>query len=416
MSYLTLPSGISNFSRAVISFWFRVPQRSLDAAAAAFTDNYTGPPPLFNGIMPLAVMAKEGSFQPFATTQTEVPDPEGGHTGIFTQVTTPSGNPLPTNPVCIGLDCSVMAPPNTGTAPYLYANFETSQKAVASSYEWDMRTFDPSTYVDVSAIVLDNTAAISGTNIYLALSGSGADQWHHVLISINLQTTQTHGTAYGESYTGRLADYVDSGSQLFIALDDVNYTGFDLSNQFPNGSSDLNMVIPVEAIDVAGTPQTTDPYNSYPTIVPIGGVPQYLLSNPLVMTSGQPLGFPAAAAYVDHILNVELAEFQMWTGVTFNTGIEANRRAFIDYRRDSKGVPILDKNGKLTLVPVDPAKAANLIGRKPNVELHKSGNWIKGNNTGSTGVGTDGKPISAGQFKPTGVIKKYKPDPSIVVT
>jgi hypothetical protein len=266
------------------------------------------------------------------------------------------------------------------------------------------------------------------------------DQWHHLLLSFDLtnecvtsggHTEETYHTdpithltiidsMSGEEVTSDTAGSRTSGAcKMWVAFDDVNLIGRNLSCYWPNGYGDSNAILPVTGYftacdnthdvssrdyDINGTDSTNisvTPTPSY-TFKPAAG-------------DSKPIGLPGSAKFVNSILKVEMAEFQMWIGQTLDTGVEKNRRAFIDYKRDANGDPIPDKNGKLTLVPVPPAKAANLLGRIPDVELHKSGNWIKGNNTGTTGAGPDGKPISAGQFTPTGVIKKYKPDPSIVV-
>jgi hypothetical protein len=97
-----------------------------------------------------------------------------------------------------------------------------------------------------------------------------------------------------------------------------------------------------------------------------------------------------------------MAELQIFTDVTLDTGDEPKRRAFIDYVRDNDGNPIEDEDGKRTLEPVDPEKAEELLGKKPEILLHTSANWKAGNNTGSLGP-----------FTPTGGINSYKPDPSL---
>jgi hypothetical protein len=128
-----------------------------------------------------------------------------------------------------------------------------------------------------------------------------------------------------------------------------------------------------------------------------------------IKSAGNPLGIPSSAQFVNNVYRVELAEFAMWTGVTLDTGIEANRRAFIDFRRDEAGAPVDN-----VLQPVDPEKAATLLGKAPEILLHGSSKWVNGENTGTTGVDSDGNPIPSGQFHPTGGIKQYEPDPSLV--
>jgi hypothetical protein len=112
-----------------------------------------------------------------------------------------------------------------------------------------------------------------------------------------------------------------------------------------------------------------------------------------------------------------MAEFQFFSDVAIDTSNKENLRAFIDSKRDDKGHTIADKDGNVTLQPVDPKKAELLLGKRPDILLHGSSNWKKGHNTGSTGVTDpdtqDKQDIPAGQFTPVAGIATYKPDPSI---
>ena len=66
MSYLTLPEGIADFSKAVVSLWFRVPQSSLDEArdryvawrASGGPQPPYGSQPPFISIVPLMTFGK----------------------------------------------------------------------------------------------------------------------------------------------------------------------------------------------------------------------------------------------------------------------------------------------------------------------------------------------------------------------
>jgi hypothetical protein len=496
---LTLPN-FPSFNKAVISFWVRVPQASLDAANADVPPD-SGPVPMLTGLVPFMVMGKEGiglgkidessqqqeyhdSGTVYACSQrvnyTFVCDSDlngcckTAHTDaiywteciqnstydiVYYGVTISySAEPgPPTNPSFIAVDgngrlsvnfesatlASVVMPSDltkyvpkyhTGAVGYDCNTFSLNFPCINGGGAIAMTCYvcfcllDPGSEDGLIAAAesgLPDSVAGEGADeeqaIYGALpsdKGTGsisgefdipalaAGQWHHILISIDMSGGSTsHGLAAGEpAFSGGAANY-SSTSLLYIAVDDVSYlaapnTWFAGTNKAVTGDSEA----------IANTSQATNAV----TNAPEGSIPSYSISDMSVPLGD--LGIPATTKYLDKIHKVEMAEFQMWTGVVIDTGIEANRRPFIDYKRDGKGVPIPDKDGKLTLIPVDPAKAAKLIGRKPDVELHKSSNWIKGANTGSTGVGPDGKPISAGQFKPTGVIKKYKPDPSIVVT
>lgn len=410
MSYLNLSQGIPNFSKAVISLWFRVPQVSIDSATAAFSGDYQDAPPLFNGIIPLVVMGPKGFLNPSTTVVTHIVFDSGASYDLFT--TTLTGASLPTNPLIIGINCD----PGYGR-PVLYINLETNQKADVSDYQFELRNVEEPatfTYVDVTDVVTNFTASINGTNIYLDPSGSGADKWHHLLISLDLPPIRTHGRAVDEEYTVE-ADYVDSPARLFVALDDVNYTEFDLSNFFVNHSEDHNAVIPELASRVAGAEQATGLSSDFPNRVILGGISQYTLSDPNIPCQEQPMGLPAPTEFVDNVYRVEMAEFQMWTGVMLDTGVTSNRRAFVG--ADGKPVEPIGTAD-------DPrAPADKLLGKKPEILLHGSNDWIAGYNTGTTGVRIeiiDGKEtaikLPSGQFKPVAGIEAWKPDPSLEET
>ena len=106
-----------------------------------------------------------------------------------------------------------------------------------------------------------------------------------------------------------------------------------------------------------------------------------------------------------------MAEFQLFTGVTLDTSVEENRRAFVD----EDGVPVPPEGKPPTEDKPDGEKppAEKLLGKRPDIVLHGSGDWSDGNNTGSLGVDNDGDNIPSGQFEPTGAIPSYTPDPSL---
>src|SRR5580765_8910183 len=70
MSYLTSASG-PEFNKAIISFWFKVPQKSLDKAKKD-SDASKEENKFFDGIVPLVVMGKEGvGDEPTKTEETD---------------------------------------------------------------------------------------------------------------------------------------------------------------------------------------------------------------------------------------------------------------------------------------------------------------------------------------------------------
>jgi len=230
------------------------------------------------------------------------------------------------------------------------------------------------------------------------------DQWHHVLISVDLRTLKVHGTDESGSYT-TFTDYVDSWSFLYIAFDDKNYTQFDLTDWWPMTGGD-NSVINERCYDVAGWGRQIGdrkPDDSFEILSP---APSFTLSDPSVPAGNSTVGIPAHQKYVDAIFKCEMAEFQMWCGQSIDTADVSKRRLFIDFKKGADGNPVVDKDGKKTMIPVPTSVAEKALG-VPTVRFHGQGNWKSGKDTGSLGP--------PGNFAPTGTIKSYKPDPSIKV-
>jgi hypothetical protein len=522
MSYLMLSDGVLDFSKAVISFWFRVPQESIDKVNAAWTGEDGV---LLNGIIPLVVMGKRGTGQvPYQLNPSQTVlysfDSEGwinttgtvfsyiylgtggrcvvyspdspeveGHwdTNIGATITSfqtsysyapitntqPSGSAPARNPTCIGIDCN-------GINPCLYVNFETAMQADISSFAYELQSIVPGhefqpagtiqqgtlierwcappigllvdqipgsvitisdttttvgdggpsvvtdpeyNYVDITDVSINGTGAITSNVIPVS-----ADTWHHVLVCIDLKTEQTHGVSSDSDPVPPavpISTYVDSASQLYVALDDVNYTGWDLSNNW-NWGGDPNEVLTNNAWNVAGTRLNYDRDGNV-----LGEAASYTLTDPTVPSDGQPLGVPGTADTVDNIYHVEMAEFVMFPGVTLDTSIEKNRRLFITNKdKEGRQFPV---NPTPTMIPIsklaigDPAtwepgadtpafvpplsaldpsnmSSGNKQLGMPAVDFTKSSmNWMAGHNLGS----------AKGKVVRTGKIKAYSPDPSL---
>jgi hypothetical protein len=277
-------------------------------------------------------------------------------------------------------------------------------------------TGDPTiSHDDISDLDLSTTGAILSD----VIGPLAADHWHHALIAVELKPIAAIGLEPDdETISGIEGEYIDVACRLFIAVDDVNYTGYDLSTYYPLDYSDLNGVVTKDALRVAGHHGSNEPEG--------GSAPAYSIAAPEVPSSGEAIGIPATTDFTDRILPVEMAELQIFVDVVLDTGDEANRRAFIDadgvpvppigprVLDPATGEPILDDDGN----PVrDPAPAEALLGKKPEVLLHGSGNWIVGNNTGAADEGLDpdtGEPVAdPGDFTPTGQIVAYMPGPSL---
>ena len=103
-----------------------------------------------------------------------------------------------------------------------------------------------------------------------------------------------------------------------------------------------------------------------------------------------------------------MAEFQMFTGVSMDTGVVKNRRAFI-------GADMLPVNpfaiGELSdptqgvdpLTLIAPGPPQKLLGKRPDIALTSSSiNWIGGINIGT-----------GGGLKAAGTIKPFLPNPKV---
>jgi hypothetical protein len=506
VGYLNLPDGIPDFTQAIISLWFRIPQSALDQVNADYNawsaaNLFPANPPPMVGVIPLVTMGKEGEAQtPYQGTPSQVVA-SVTHTwgvancGVDNSVTIeavdtvnniaqgtyvynpsaylqpvteppdmwtvydtePTGLGDPTFPTFIGV--------NTGGQ--LWVNFETGQKATVEGFQYELRSMtqgyeygygppcvvsvyfggtggtpdDPCAafftgtrveqwhypglglvseqigpawtvsdnthwvdfpncptvvvdpvfnYVDISSTVLNATGSIYSLGINVT-----PNQWHHLLVSVDLATVQTHGTILGEPF-GPNWTYVDAASHLYMAFDDKNLTGYDLDSNWPGNPDDLNAVITDDAFTLLGQDQAQllrlrTPGGAY---YDTGVLPKYTLTDPSVPAKDQPMGFPAQPKYVDNIYRVEMAEFQMWTGQILDPASEANRRLFVD------------ADGK----PVDPRVTAHALG-EPLILLHGSNKWINGENRGS--LSDEGQASPTGDFIPHKTIVAYKPDPSL---
>lgn len=477
MSYIYLPKA-PGFRKAVFSLWFKVPAASIAAAKEAYSGKEGTP---LDGIIPLVVMGDRGTDNiPTKVQKTQVlasvsggymvtgysyeqtasiigPCPEHGIGSARCKVVqernlgatymfvgpsnyymdvpqqVPSGEPPEkTNPTCIGVDCN-------GSSATLYVNFETKKKPEVSNYAHN-RTYtlgeihygksDPPSFmqgtrtytgcsipfglafpfydvveesdmhevsvpdgwstgspvvsfVDISKLIESATGSIYSDQIKVT-----PDVWHHVLVSVDLKDVVAKSEA------------VLSAAKLQVALDDTNYIEGDLSSNWLAGTEPNDIV-------------TDGAWRIYRTRDdPEFGAAHYSLAGPAVL-AGKPMGLPATSEFVENIYHVEMAEFQMWTGITVDTEDVGRRRAFIDYKRDKAGKQISND-----LQPVNPKKAADMFRKKQTILLHGSSKWIKGKNTGTTGITVvGGKPVEKpdGQFIPAGVIKKYKPEPELGV-
>lgn len=424
MSYLVLADGIPDFRQAVISFWFRVPQSSIDAAAG-YEGGFVNVVPLITWGRPQIKRIWNADIQDVAVWH--IPDP-----GTVFEIGTPSyssGGEEPAPPSYIGVECF------TGGTATLTFNIQMADYGTMRAYNYTRSRVDyfpatahgtPSpgdgwteaggaTGADVLTTITDFTATTELAQPEYFMVQTQVEitpaRWHHLLLSFDLrgpvgahgppQTLDPGGTSHANTAEG-----TDGYARLWYAIDDVNYrggaTGDDESAWLPigpyavDGGGDPNAILTPNAWHVANS-RTSLPFNTAPDAA------TYAYAPGLVPSGHGPFGIPATTAHVDKIQPVEMAELQFFTGVSFDTGDTIKRRAFIS-----------DEGG-----PVMPEKAEELLSQKPEILLHGSGNWIMGHNTGPPKIedpdNPTGPPIldPAKQFTPTGKIVAFTPGPKV---
>jgi hypothetical protein len=183
---------------------------------------------------------------------------------------------------------------------------------------------------------------------------------------------------------------------MHISFDDINLTEKKLSCYWPPGFSDENGILPVNGFYVAGDSNfsstngpTDDCWGNNVTRIVISDTPEYTYQPAAIDIST--VSFPAPAANVSRIKRVEMAEFQLFTDVSVDTSLENVRRAFVT----EKGRP-----ASLEL-------AKELIGKSPEILLHRRKNWKKSRNTGSLGLPDFPEGTAVGE------IKDFKPEPRL---
>lgn len=429
MSYLVLPAGIPDFSKAVMSLWFRVPQESIDKTVASRPDSTFPDDPrnVLLGILPLLTIGTPPTSPRYEGNYVDVVRSPGDTTYPLPIYDSPRFGKVaddPISPSFIGLDCYSSGEKNVATLTFnLQMLGRASIQAVAYNRTlveaWSF--FDPDSPPNSEGTALLGTPGTGWTFIFgwyfftQMVDNSHAwntqpehflvqstvqlkpEQWHHVLLSFDISDPCiTHGQPPDLNYgTGTsnasIAAGTDSYCRLWYAVDDVNYNSltYDMGPYEVTGSTDPNAILTENAYRVAQT-QTFLPYNCTP------GTPHYNFDTQPIPSSTE-FGVPASSGCVDHICRVELAELQIFTGVTLDTGIVANRRAFVD------------ADGK----PVNPDRAEQMLGKRPDILLHGSAKWKEGRNTGSLGIDGSGNVLSAGQLQRQGVINAYTPEPSL---
>jgi len=465
MSFLTLPDPNDlDLTKAVVSMWFRVPSDAVTAAIAQDEKYVDGAYPRpFQALIPLLMFGPQstrafidqelvtiGSIHCQAVTV--FPDNTVGHhdLGLLPVVThgPVSKGISPFNNTYIGLWVS-----EDDSSLFLNVNLQTTNIASIFNYDFQATSYVcPLPYDQYAYSILVPPGAPMPTEVALAGNMPGVkdsviedvswsltrnqpeyyggksstvtvtpDTWHHLLISWDISGSVSAHSAATPDGTATTWDGIDSASSMWVAFDDKNYTGNDLPADWPDGGPP-NAIITPNAMNVAdrqasinATYNLTSPkMESAPICIPSGNIYYY---------GGGTIEFP---------YHVEMAELQVFTGVTLDTSVETNRRLFIV--PDKKGVlkpvnpsPIYIPIAKTAVgdpttwedgadlpafVPppsaLDPSAvgSGNKLLGTPAIDFTKASlNWMMGRNLGSL----------KGRVVRTGKIKAYFPDPSIPV-
>jgi len=385
MGFLTLDTDIAHLKRAVMSIWFRVSSDARDAARAIAVEDPLSR--VLHGVIPLVTWGAQqiGHTASIVSVWTGAVQPGGAP--IMTQ-TLGGGPDYFMNPSYIGIHVGSDLNPQDPPVLELFIqakDFATGSNmfflitgwagtATGANYHHPGSPFDGAPiYINVvfnqTDITTERMALAPDFFHNIGTAGVVFDQWHHLLISWDLD-----------------------GRRMWWALDNADQGGGNDFNSNWEGFAEPDLG------EIATLVVTTLP--TKPVSVPAHGSVSYTT----------PEGDSSSKTGAQH---VELAELQIFSDVTLDTAIESNRRAFIDYKRDEDGNIIPEADGTNKLKPVDPKKAEDLLGKRPDILLHGSPKWIDGNNTGTLGMDESGNKIDSGQFTPTGNIKQYSPDPSI---
>jgi hypothetical protein len=401
MGFIADPSApVADFDKAVISLWFRVPQASIDACMATAEDALTR-------VIPLVTFGRPQAQTNYGGGALLAVIAGISYYGVPTIVETGT---TAVDPSYIGLHCSNDGSNNiaqltinlqSGVSPTVTGYAYDLASAVQDLADGDQYLTPGSGYILAGGIgngqvvltQVDNSIARANqpTSYKLPIDAPiAAGVWHHVLLSFDLSPgCSTNGVS------DPLPAGVSTFSKAWAAVDDVNYDGHSLSGFY---GGDPNMILPDVALDVISHPYELDASRNLYV-----GPASYTVGSTAIPSLSGPIGFPASADFVVNILKVEMAEFQMFTGVTLDTSVPANRRAFIG--ADGKPVPPKYSRASDGTVSADPSSSpVTLLGKLPDVALcQSSGNWISGKSLGSRTT----------HFSRTGTVKSFKPDPEL---
>src|SRR4029077_13757910 len=211
MSYLTLPDGIPNFAKAVISFWFRVPKDSAIAASKTKVDSGLENFEMLKSVLPLLTFGKPQKSKIYTEATSDVavihpysavpgePDPGTTYNTIHYE----EGPSYDVDPTYVGLFCN-----EDGSSSLIFhiqmgdviqelrsTDHVTTKMDIWSGADPTAPHVAPgngvvSVFLDVGKATIDDVSDVQnaqpgwfevGTNKAL-----DPDEWHHVLLSFDV--------------------------------------------------------------------------------------------------------------------------------------------------------------------------------------------------------------------------------------
>jgi hypothetical protein len=401
MSFLHLPSiNMADFSRGTISLWFRF---SDDSVINAIKHGNSYPPPqgevpapeILKYTIPLITFGRRVMAHCYGS--------ESRIVGLY-----PTGVPFYA-PAPVDLGDQPCPPSHIGIDPgevnKLIMFFQTETRAqvqglVHQTVAVEFRQRNPGEpyqqYTTVTDISYIRTAQPESFLINPKFEIS-EDKWHHLLLSFDFSHSIDVAAIAGDANAAQPGDSIRGYCKFWYAFDDENKSGKDNMGD-AWAYKEPNDVV-TQTAKVADFTYFPHPPSDFVT----GGTenPEYHWTASPVPMNSSAVGLPASAEYVNNVYHCEMAELQFFGDLVLDTSNINNRRAFVD----ADGTPVA------------PDQTEKLLGRRPDILLHGTGDWQTGNNTGSTGAlrMTEGDDvvIPAGQFTPLGSIKTFEPDPSL---
>lgn len=356
-----LASGPLDLSRVIISIWFRVSSTVVDAAIAdaavrvPLLNEGQDLDAVFVGAIPLLSWGQPSQFLRYADA--------GGSPVTYSH----TGNPS-----FLGLQVD---PNGNFPEPYLILRFNANPGMVGGfqhsvTSPTGMGTNFPE-YFQIGIPAADYLNY--GRDYYAGAMTVTPDVWHHLFVSYDV----SNGTA-GECWIA--IDRVDYSSGLGTASyfwpsgGGASGSGINDPGPFPPNKIKAGFAMFIGMNDVNGLPVTTSPGFS--------------------LDPGPAFGIPTPVAINVHASTIDVAELQIFTGITSSAAPKALEALVTD-----RGTP------------KDPVLAQAFFGKKPTVLLHPAENWVAGKNTGGTTDSTSAKFTRFGD-KAKG-IAPLMPDPQI---